>query len=76
MRNKNSNLFYEEKLTSKRTEALFLALMILFGLLFFWRVSVSGLEWIGIVVGYLSVLFLFYVINFKMLIIRLIHAAL
>jgi len=70
MRGKIENLLYEEKLSSNRTEILFLALMILFGLLFVWRSSVSGFEWIGIVFGCFSLLFLFYSINYRALIIR------
>lgn len=33
------NLIYSERVSSKRTEALFLGLMMIFCLLFLWRVS-------------------------------------
>ena len=62
---------YVEKLSSRRTELLFIILTILFFLLFLWRVNVSG--WGGFVIAFLvlSCLFLFYVVNFRTLIIRI-----
>ena len=62
---------YHERVSSNRTEALFLTLMILFFLLFIWRVNVSGLDFLGVVFLCLSGLFLFYSLNFRTLIIRL-----
>jgi len=38
----NDDLLYHERLTSNRTEALFLAFTLLFFLLLFWRVLVAG----------------------------------
>ena len=62
---------YHERVSSNRTEALFLTLMILFFLLFIWRVNVSGLDFLDVVFLCLSSLFVFYSLNFRTLIIRL-----
>jgi len=67
----NKNVKYYEKLSSKRTERLFIALAVLFLLLFVWRVNASG--WNGLVITFfvLSCIFLFYVANYRTLIIRI-----
>ncbi len=72
----SDKLIYEEKVTSKRTEALFLALMAIFSLLCIWRVSAVSMDILAVVFFGLSVLFLFYSVNFKTLMIRLTNESL
>ena len=62
---------YTERISSNKTEALFLALMILFLLLLLWRVTAAGLDLLAVVFLALSLLFLFYSLNFRTLVIRL-----
>lgn len=63
---------YEEKLTSNKTEVLFVVLMILFLLLFVWRVLVTGLGVLAIVFFCVFIFFLFYSLNYRTLIIQLV----
>jgi Ca2+/Na+ antiporter len=65
------DILYNERVSSNRTEALFLALTITFLLLLIWRVNVSGLDVLAVVFLCLSSLFLFYSVNYRTLIIRL-----
>lgn len=67
----NDDLIYDERVTSKRTEVLFLALTIFFFLLFIWRVNTSRLDILAAVLFCLFCLFLFYSVNYRTLIIRL-----
>jgi Ca2+/Na+ antiporter len=67
MGNMNEKLLYSEKLSSKRTEALFLGLMMIFLLLFLWRDTARGLDWLAITCLCVGVLFLFYSINYRRL---------
>ena len=67
----NDDLIYDERVTSKRTEALFLALTILFFLLLIWRVTAGSLDILAAVFFCLFGLFLFYSVNYRTLIIRL-----
>ncbi len=67
----NDDLIYDERVTSKRTEVLFLALTILFLLLHIWRVNAAGLDILVAVLFCLFGLFLFYSVNYRTLIIRL-----
>ena len=69
--NENRDTIYHEKLSSRKTELLFLGLMAVFLLLFVWRVMVSG--WNGLTVFLLafSCFFLLYVVNYKTLIISI-----
>lgn len=64
---------YQEKLTSNRTEALFIGLTLIFLGLFIWRVSVTG--WYALTWTFLifAALFLFYCINYRTLIITITH---
>lgn len=64
-------LIYHEKVSSNRTEALFLALTIIFLLLFIWRVNAGSLDVLAVVFLCLSSLFLFYSVNYRTLIIYL-----
>ncbi len=67
----NDDLIYDERVTSKRTKVLFLALMILFFLLLIWRVNAGSLDILAAVFFCLFGLFLFYSVNYRTLIIRL-----
>lgn len=62
---------YTEKLSSPRTQSLFITLTAVFLLLFVWRLRVS--DWSGLTLLYLilSGFFLFYILNFHTLHIRL-----
>ena len=62
---------YFEKVSSKRTQLLFIVLTILFFLLFVWRMNVS--DWNGLTVVFLvlSCIFFFYVANYRTLVIRI-----
>ena len=61
---------YEEKLSSLRTTALFIVLMLLFLALGIWRWIIAGLDVLTIVFLCLSALFLFYVLNYRVLVTR------
>lgn len=67
----NNGALYHEKLISNKTEALFLALTILFLALLAWRVSAAGLDALAVVCLLFCVVFLFYSVNYRTLIIRL-----
>lgn len=58
---------YREKLSSNRTELLFVALTLLFLLLLLWRVDVAGLDGLALLFLIFSGLFLFYSLNFRTL---------
>ncbi|MBN1147238.1 MAG: hypothetical protein JXA78_08280 [Anaerolineales bacterium] len=62
---------YDERIHSHKTEALFLALTTLFLALLTWRVNTSGLDGIAIAFLCLFVMFLFYSLNFRILVIHL-----
>jgi drug/metabolite transporter superfamily protein YnfA len=65
------DILYNERISSKWTEALFLALMIIFLLLFVWHVTVTSLDILGVVLLCLSSIFLIYSLNYRILVIRL-----
>jgi len=65
------DLIYDERVTSKRTEVLFLVLTILFLLLFIWRVNAGSLDILAAAFFFLFGFFLFYSVNYRRLIIRL-----
>jgi hypothetical protein len=67
----NDDLLYHERITSNRTEGLFLALTILFFLLLVWRVNADGRDLLAAVFFCFFAFFLFYVVNYRTLIIRL-----
>ena len=67
----HNNFKYYEKLSSKKTEWLFLALTALFLLLFIWRVYVSEWNALALIFLVLSCFFLFYSINYRTLAIRI-----
>lgn len=62
---------YEEKVTSRRTTALFVALMLLFLSLSVWRGLAAGLGPLAIVFFCIFCFFLFYALNYRTLIIRI-----
>jgi hypothetical protein len=62
---------YNERVSSKRTEALFLALTLLFFLLLIWRVNTGSLGVLAAVFFCLFILFLFYSVNYRTLVIHL-----
>jgi Ca2+/Na+ antiporter len=59
--------FYEERVSSGKTEALFVVLALLFLLLFVWRAMATGLGLLAIVFLLLFGLFLFYSLNYRTL---------
>ena len=65
------DLVYDERVSSNRTEALFLALTILFFLLLIWREYAVSLDVLAAVFFCLFILFLFYSVNYKTLVIHL-----
>jgi hypothetical protein len=67
---------YSERISSNRTEALFLALTFLFLWLFIWRLTTGNAGILSIIFACFSILFLFYSINYRTLIIRLTPQAL
>ena len=67
---------YYEKLSSKRTEWLFIMLTAIFFLLFAWRLKVSDWDGLAIVFFVFFFLFLLYSINYRTLIIRITAEAL
>jgi len=69
--NKNTDSLYYEKVSSQKTEALFVMLMAAFLLLFIWRINSSGWNGLAVVFFFLSVFFLFYSVNYRTLIIRI-----
>ena len=67
----SDSVIYSEKVTSKKTEFLFVALTLLFFILLIWRVMVSSLDILAGVFLFIFCLFLFYSFNFRTLVIRL-----
>lgn len=65
------SLIYHEKVTSRKTTALFLLLAIVCGLLFFWRLRAERMDWLAILLLVLACFFLFYTLNYRVLDIQL-----
>jgi len=65
------DLIYEERISSLRTEAVFVALSVLCFALLAWRLTVSGFGIITALFLFLSVLFFFYALNYRILVIRI-----
>jgi hypothetical protein len=70
------NLIYTEELSSSRTQLLFIALTALFGVLAAWRVKAARASRLARVFLFFAAFFLFYVLNYRTLVIRLTPAAL
>jgi len=64
-------LTYSEKVRSKKTEFLFIALTLLFSFLFIWRVEAKSLDFLASIFLLFFVLFLFYSLNYRTLVIHL-----
>jgi hypothetical protein len=58
---------YQERLTSMRTQMLFLVLTLLCGLLGAWRISAAGFDTLAGVLLCFAVFFLFYTLNYRTL---------
>jgi hypothetical protein len=69
--NQRSNLIYKERISSNKTEALFLLLTVLFFLLLDWRRNAVGMDWLAVVFIGFFVLFFFYSLNYRTLVIHL-----
>lgn len=67
----NENLLYSERLSSKRTEMLFVALLLLFFTLLIWRATAHGLDILAAVFLCLGAFFFFCALNYRTLTIRL-----
>jgi hypothetical protein len=67
----NNEILYYEKISSKRTEWLFLGLSILFFLLCVWHVKVSSWDGFAVIFLVFSGFFLFYTVNYRTLIISI-----
>jgi hypothetical protein len=65
------NTIYEERVSSDRTEALFLCLTTLFLMLLIIRMNTGSLDILGAAFFVLFVLFFFYAVNYRTLMIRL-----
>jgi hypothetical protein len=65
------NLIYEESVSSKWTEALFVGFAILFLTLLIWRISSRGTDILSTVFSLLFAFFFFYALNYRTLIIRI-----
>jgi hypothetical protein len=70
------DLIYTEELTSPKTQALFIGLTALFGALAAWRVKAGRASRLAHMFLFFAALFLFYVLNYRTLVIRLTPAAL
>ena len=67
----NTHLIYSEKLSSKKTELLFIALALLFLLLFIWGFIVGSVDFLAGIFFFFFVVFLFYSLIYRTLVIRL-----
>lgn len=67
----NDNPTYNEKVSSNKTEALFIALTLLFLALLVWRVSAASFDIWAVVLLCLCSFFAFYALNYRTLIIQL-----
>jgi hypothetical protein len=74
--NRTKDLIYTERISSNKTEALFLILTLIFILLLIWRVNSVSLDWVALLFAGFVVIFLFYSVNFRNLLICLTPEAL
>jgi len=70
------DLIYTERVSSYRTQLLFIALTALFGVLAAWRAKTARASRLAGVLLFFAAFFLFYVLNYRTLVIRLTPAAL
>jgi hypothetical protein len=66
---------YEEKVSSRRTQAVFGTLTLLLLIVFAWRATTTGLNAVGVALLFLSLFFLFCSLNYRTLLIRLTTSA-
>ena len=66
-----NNIIYTERVSSNKTEALFLAFTIIFFALFLWRVASDSLDGFAIAFLCFFFFFLFYCVNYRVLVIRI-----
>jgi hypothetical protein len=69
-------ILHNEKISSNKTEALFLALMLLFLMLLIWRVNAVSLDILAVIFFCFFIIFFFYSVNYRTLMIRLTPASL
>ena len=62
---------YIERVSSNKTEALFLGLTLLFFILSAWRIQIAGLTILSVIFLILFSLFLFYSLNYRVLVIQI-----
>ena len=67
----SDDILYDERVVSKRTEILFVALTVLFLLLLIWRTIASRLDLLASVLLFFFCFFFFYALNYRTLIIQL-----
>jgi hypothetical protein len=67
----NDKLLYEESITSNRTEVLFIFLTLLSSFYYIGRVKAGKRDILATISLFITILFLFYSLNFRTLIIRL-----
>ena len=65
------NPIYQEKVTSNKTEALFVALTLIFSLLTLWRVDGRGRDGLAVTFAVFCAIFIFYSLNYRTLVISL-----
>jgi hypothetical protein len=70
------DLQYHEEVISNKTTALFLGLALFFLLLLIWRMNSTGLNGFAVLFLIFFVVFLFYTLNFRLLIIQITSTAL
>ena len=67
----NDNITYNERISSLRTTLLFLVLTLIFLLLFVWRFNAAQMDFLAGFLLAFSIIFLFYVVNYYTLLIRI-----
>jgi hypothetical protein len=67
----SAQLIYSERVSSKKTELFFVALTLLFLLLFAWRVMKRSVDFLAVILLLFFSFFLFYSLNYRTLLIRL-----
>jgi hypothetical protein len=67
----NDEVLYEERITSNKTEALFILLTLLPTLIYIWGIKAGRKGKLTVVSLFLSILFFFYSLNYRTLVIRL-----
>ena len=67
----SDDLLYTERVSSNRTEVLFVALTLVFFTLLIWRVNVVSLDLLAGILFFLFCVFFFYSVNYRTLTIRL-----